>query len=74
MGKRRGRRKRRHNNSREELDMPASFEREIKKRGGAIRSRTKRLKNGNLLREAIVRKKGPRGGRVVAYVEEREKG
>lgn len=41
-------------------------EREIRRRGGTIRWRTVRLKNGKYIHVAIVRKAGPRGGRTVA--------
>lgn len=40
-------------------------EAEIKKRGGAIRYRTKKL-DGKYIHIAVTRKKGPRGGRTVA--------
>lgn len=39
---------------------------EIAARGGAVRWRTVKLKNGKHVRVAIVRKAGPRGGRTVA--------
>lgn len=38
----------------------------IRKRGGAIRYRTKKLPGGKYIHIAITRKKGPRGGRTVA--------
>lgn len=38
----------------------------IKKRGDAIRYRTKTLPGGKYVRIAVTRKKGPRGGRTVA--------
>lgn len=41
-------------------------EREIAARGGAVRWRTVKLKNGKYVRVAVVRKKGARGGRTVA--------
>ena len=41
-------------------------EREIAARGGAVKWRTVRLKNGKYVRVAVVPKKGPRGGRTVA--------
>ena len=48
-------------------------EKEIKKRGGAIRWRTIDLPNGKYLHIAIVRKKGKRGGRTVTgKVREKE--
>lgn len=44
--------------------MPSSVER---RRGGAMRYRTVRTKKGKgFFRVAIVRKRGPRGGRTVA--------
>lgn len=39
----------------------------IGKRGGAIRYRTIKTKNGTVLRVAVVRKKGPQGGKTVAW-------
>jgi hypothetical protein len=42
-------------------------EAEIRKRGGAIRYRTIKTKDGRTLKVAVVRKKGPRGGRTVAW-------
>lgn len=41
-------------------------EREIAARGGAVKWRTVRLKNGKSVRVAIVKKAGPRGGHTVA--------
>lgn len=38
----------------------------IAKRGGAIRVRTVKLKDGSTMRVFVVRKRGPRGGRTVA--------
>ncbi len=35
-------------------------------RGGVVRYRTVRLRNGKYVRVAVVRKRGPRGGRTVA--------
>lgn len=35
-------------------------------RGGAVKYRTKKLKNGKYIQFAIVRKAGPRGGHTVA--------
>jgi len=43
--------------------MPAARE---AARGGAVRYRTVRLANGKYVRVAVVRKRGPRGGRTVA--------
>jgi hypothetical protein len=43
--------------------MPAERERA---RGGAMRYRTIRAGNGKYLRIAIVRKRGPHGGRTIA--------
>lgn len=45
--------------------MPKSAERKIKARGGAIRWRHKRV--DGLLRCAVTRKAGKRGGRTVCY-------
>jgi hypothetical protein len=42
-------------------------EREIAERGGAKRYRTIKTKNGTVLKVAVVRKKGPRGGTTVAW-------
>jgi len=41
-------------------------EAKIAARGGAVRWRTVKLKNGQTIRVAIVRKPGPRGGHTVA--------
>ncbi len=41
-------------------------ETEIRRRGGAIRYRTVKLKDGRTVHVAIVRKAGPRGGHTVA--------
>lgn len=41
-------------------------ENEIKERGGVIRYRTVRLKDGRYIRIAVVRKRGKRGGKTVA--------
>jgi len=43
--------------------MPAA---EIAKRGGAVRVRTIRLRDGRTLRVYVVRRAGKRGGRTVA--------
>lgn len=43
--------------------MPES---QIKARGGAVRWRTVKLKDGRTIRVAIVRKAGPRGGHTIA--------
>jgi len=45
--------------------MPRSYYNKLKKRGGAIRYRTIRLRNGNYAHVAITRKKGSRGGRAL---------
>lgn len=45
---------------------PGVPEKEIKKRGGAVRWRTKKLPNGQYIHFAVVRKPGPRGGKTVA--------
>jgi hypothetical protein len=42
-------------------------EAEIRRRGGALKYRTIKTKNGTNLKVAVVRKKGPRGGRTVAW-------
>jgi hypothetical protein len=49
-------------------------EREIAARGGAVRWRTVRLANGKYVRVAVVKKKGPRGGRTVAGTVHQKKG
>lgn len=41
-------------------------EEEIKKRGGAVRWRTKKLPGGKYTRVAVTKKAGPRGGKTVA--------
>jgi len=41
-------------------------EAKIRRRGGAIRYRTIKPKKGRYIHVAVVRKKGPRGGRTVA--------
>lgn len=41
-------------------------EAEIARRGGAIRWRTVTMPDGKVMRVAVVRRKGPRGGRTVA--------
>lgn len=41
-------------------------EAEIRRRGGAVKWRTLKLKDGRTIRVAIVKKAGPRGGRTVA--------
>ena len=48
-------------------------EAEIKKRGGALRWRTVRLKDGRYIRVAIVRRAGQRGGHTVAGPVHRDK-
>jgi hypothetical protein len=52
--------------------MPATAEREIRRRGGVIRFRTKKVSRDKYLRVAVVRRKGKRGGRTVAYVVKRK--
>lgn len=47
--------------------MPKEFDDEVKRRGGAIRYRTIKRKGGRVFRVAVVRKKGPRGGRTLSY-------
>jgi hypothetical protein len=46
--------------------MPEDVEREIARRGGAIRWRTLRLPDGRYMHVAVTREHGPRGGRTVA--------
>jgi hypothetical protein len=41
-------------------------ETEIRRRGGVVRYRTKKLPNGKYVHIAVVRKKGKRGGKTVA--------
>ena len=41
-------------------------EAEIRRRGGAVRWRTLKLKDGRTIKVAVVRKSGPRGGHTVA--------
>jgi hypothetical protein len=41
-------------------------EKEIKQRGGAKRWRTIKLPDGRIIKVAIVRKAGPRGGHTIA--------
>jgi hypothetical protein len=47
--------------------MPTPIDKQIKARGGVIRWREHRAKNGDLWRVAVVRKKGPRGGKTISY-------
>lgn len=49
-------------------------EREIAARGGAVKWRTVRLKNGKYVRVAVVKKAGPRGGHTVAGDVKKRKG
>ncbi len=51
--------------------MPASAEKEIARRGGAVRWRRVTLPGGRTALVAVVRKRGPRGGRVVLVKRER---
>lgn len=46
--------------------MPKSAERKMRRQGGVLRYRTMRRK-GKLYTVAVTRKKGPRGGRTVAW-------
>jgi hypothetical protein len=46
----------------------------IRRRGGAIRWRTKKLTRGRYLHIAVTRKPGPRGGRTVAGPVKKKKG
>jgi len=41
-------------------------EAQIEARGGAVKWRTLKLRNGQTIKVAVVRKPGPRGGRTVA--------
>jgi hypothetical protein len=45
--------------------MPKSFEKELRRRGGVVRWRTKSLGKKKYARVAVVRKAGKRGGRTV---------
>jgi hypothetical protein len=45
------------------VEMP---EAEIARRGGAVRWRTVKLEDGRVIRVAVVKKAGPRGGHTVA--------
>jgi hypothetical protein len=50
--------------------MPAAIEKKIRARGGALRYRTQyhgRGRKRKLFRVAVVRKKGPRGGRTIEW-------
>lgn len=47
--------------------MPTPIDKEIRERGGVVRWREKKTKSGKLFRIAVVRKKGPRGGRTISY-------
>jgi hypothetical protein len=47
---------------------------EIKKRGGAMRYRTVKLKDGRYIRIAVVPKAGKRGGHTVAGAVHKGKG
>lgn len=49
-------------------------EAKIRARGGALRWRTKKLKNGEYIRFAVVPKAGPRGGHTVAGRVHKRKG
>lgn len=42
-------------------------EAKIRARGGAVRYRTIKTPSGKTLKVAVVRKKGPRGGKTVAW-------
>jgi hypothetical protein len=44
--------------------MPEAFEHKVRARG-VLRWRTRKMPNGEIQRCAVVRKKGPRGGRTV---------
>jgi hypothetical protein len=47
--------------------MPTPIDKQITARGGVLRWREHRAKNGKLFRVAVVRKPGPRGGRTISY-------
>lgn len=47
--------------------MPKKAEKAIKSRGGATKWRMKKAKDGTMLRCAVTRKSGPKGGRTVCY-------
>ena len=47
--------------------MPKAAEKKIKARGGAVRWRMKKAKDGTMMRCAITRKAGPQGGKTVCY-------
>jgi len=51
--------------------MPKAAKRKIKARGGAVRWRMK--KTNGLMRCAITKKAGPRGGRTVCYKVRKKK-
>lgn len=44
-------------------------EAELRRRGGVKRWRTVKLRSGRVLKVAVVRRKGPRGGSTVAWPE-----
>lgn len=47
--------------------MPKGFEKKAKRRGGVKRWRIKKLPGGEVVRIAVVRKVGPRGGHTMGY-------
>jgi hypothetical protein len=47
--------------------MPTPIDKQIKARGGVIRWRERKTKDGRLFRIAVVKKPGPRGGRTLSY-------
>jgi hypothetical protein len=47
--------------------MPTPIDKQIAARGGVLRWREHKAKNGDLWRVAVVRKPGPRGGRTISY-------
>lgn len=49
-------------------------EKEIAERGGAVRWRTVKLKNGRVIHVAVVRRAGPHGGHTVAGPVRKTKG
>jgi len=53
--------------------MPKSAEKKIKKRGGVKKWRMVK-KNGKLMRCAVTKKSGPRGGKTVCYKVKKKRG
>lgn len=46
--------------------MPKSIEKKLQARGGVVRYRMKKI-GGHTFRIAVTRRKGPRGGKTVAW-------